>query len=90
MPLNRLIFYSPKRLIGSFTQFLYPDILCIFTLYFKIMELNALTAISPVDGRYRKVTNELAAYFSEFGLIRYRVRVEIDYFILLSQQGLPQ
>ncbi|MCD6019238.1 MAG: purB [Bacteroidetes bacterium] len=54
------------------------------------MELNALTAISPVDGRYRKVTNELAAYFSEFGLIRYRVQVEIDYFILLSQQGLPQ
>jgi adenylosuccinate lyase len=54
------------------------------------MELNALTAISPVDGRYRKATNELAAYFSEFGLIRYRVQVEIDYFILLSQQGLPQ
>ncbi len=54
------------------------------------MELNTLTAISPVDGRYRKVTSELAAYFSEFGLIRYRVKVEIDYFILLSQQGLPQ
>jgi len=54
------------------------------------MELNTLTAISPVDGRYRKVTNELATYFSEFGLIRYRVQVEIDYFILLSQQGLPQ
>ncbi len=54
------------------------------------MELNALTAISPVDGRYRKVTKELAAYFSEFGLIRYRVQVEIEYFILLSQQGLPQ
>lgn len=54
------------------------------------MELNALTAISPVDGRYRKATHELAAYFSEFGLIRYRVQVEIDYFILLSQQGLPQ
>ena len=54
------------------------------------MELNALTAISPVDGRYRKLTNELAAYFSEFGLIRYRVQVEIEYFILLSQQGLPQ
>ena len=42
------------------------------------MELNALTAISPVDGRYRKVTNELAAYFSEFGLIRYRVQVETN------------
>lgn len=54
------------------------------------MELNALTAISPVDGRYRKVTNALAQYFSEFGLIKYRVQVEIDYFILLSQQGLAQ
>ena len=54
------------------------------------MELNSLTAISPVDGRYRKSTNELAPYFSEFGLIKYRVQIEIDYFILLSQQGLPQ
>ena len=54
------------------------------------MELNSLPAISPIDGRYRKVTNELAPYFSEFGLIKYRVQVEIDYFILLSQQGLPQ
>jgi adenylosuccinate lyase len=54
------------------------------------MELNSLTAISPIDGRYRKVTNELAPYFSEFGLIKYRVQVEIDYFILLSQQDLPQ
>ena len=54
------------------------------------MELNTLTAISPVDGRYRRVTNELAPYFSEFGLIKYRVQVEIDYFILLSQQGLAQ
>lgn len=54
------------------------------------MELNSLTAISPIDGRYRKATNELAPYFSEFGLIKYRVQIEIDYFILLSQQGLPQ
>lgn len=54
------------------------------------MELNTLTAISPVDGRYRRVTHELAQYFSEYGLIKYRVQVEIDYFILLSQQGLPQ
>lgn len=54
------------------------------------MELNTLTAISPVDGRYRRITNELAQYFSEFGLIKYRVQVEIDYFILLSQQGLAQ
>ena len=45
------------------------------------MELTALTAISPVDGRYRKTTEPLAPYFSEFGLIRYRVQVEIEYFI---------
>lgn len=54
------------------------------------MELNALTAISPVDGRYRKVTEELAAYFSEFGLIKYRVHVEIEYFIALTEFKLPQ
>ncbi|MBX3164254.1 MAG: adenylosuccinate lyase [Bacteroidetes bacterium] len=54
------------------------------------MELNALTAISPVDGRYRKTTESLDAYFSEFGLIKYRVQVEIDYFISLSEVGLPQ
>ena len=54
------------------------------------MELNALTAISPVDGRYRKTTEALDIYFSEFGLIKYRVLVEIDYFIALSELGLPQ
>ncbi|MGZ4097434.1 MAG: lyase family protein, partial [Bacteroidia bacterium] len=54
------------------------------------MELNALTAISPVDGRYRKTTDPLSVYFSEFGLIKYRVLVEIEYFIALSQTGLPQ
>jgi adenylosuccinate lyase len=54
------------------------------------MELTNLTAISPIDGRYRKVTENLATYFSEFGLIKYRVQIEIDYFILLAQQGLPQ
>ncbi|MBS1637475.1 MAG: adenylosuccinate lyase [Bacteroidetes bacterium] len=54
------------------------------------MELQALTAISPVDGRYRKATENLAPYFSEFGLIRYRVQVEIDYFIELSKSGIEQ
>lgn len=54
------------------------------------MELNALTATSPVDGRYRKTTEPLDIYFSEFGLIKYRVQVEIEYFIALSQLGLPQ
>ena len=47
------------------------------------MELNALTAISPVDGRYRNKTVELAKYFSEFGLIKYRVQVEVEYLIAL-------
>ena len=47
------------------------------------MKLNALTAISPVDGRYRSKVEELVPFFSEFGLIQYRVRVEIEYFIAL-------
>lgn len=54
------------------------------------MELNALSAISPIDGRYRKTTEPLDIYFSEFGLIKYRVLVEIEYFISLSAAGLPQ
>ena len=54
------------------------------------MNLNALTAISPVDGRYRKSGKELAGYFSEYALIRYRVRVEIEYFIALCELPLPQ
>jgi adenylosuccinate lyase len=54
------------------------------------MELQALTAISPIDGRYRKVTESLDNYFSEFGLIRYRVMVEIEYFVALAEYELPQ
>ncbi len=54
------------------------------------MHLNDLTAISPVDGRYRNKTGELAPYFSEFGLIRYRIRVEVEYFIALCNLPLPQ
>ena len=54
------------------------------------MELNALTAISPIDGRYRSKTQPLAEYFSEYALIRYRVRVEIEYFITLCELPLPQ
>jgi adenylosuccinate lyase len=49
------------------------------------MELNQLTAISPIDGRYRDKTGELSAYFSEYALIRYRVKVEIEYFIALCE-----
>ncbi len=54
------------------------------------MELNLLTAISPVDGRYRGKTEPLVEYFSEYALIRYRVRVEIEYFITLCELPLPQ
>ncbi|WP_102409202.1 adenylosuccinate lyase [Parabacteroides bouchesdurhonensis] len=53
------------------------------------MILSTLTAISPVDGRYRNKAENLAAYFSEYALIKYRVRVEIEYFIALSE-FLPQ
>ena len=54
------------------------------------MTLNLLTAISPVDGRYRGKTALLADYFSEYALIRYRIRVEIEYFIALCELPLPQ
>jgi adenylosuccinate lyase len=54
------------------------------------MELNSLTAISPIDGRYRNATAELAAYFSEFALIKYRVLVEIEYFLALHVLPVPQ
>ncbi len=52
--------------------------------------LNLLSAISPVDGRYRKVAEPLANYFSEYALIRYRVRVEVEYFIALCELPLPE
>lgn len=54
------------------------------------MELNVLTAISPIDGRYRGKTESLGEYFSEYALVRYRVRVEIEYFITLCELPLPQ
>ncbi|MDC6406032.1 MULTISPECIES: adenylosuccinate lyase [Maribacter] len=54
------------------------------------MALNVLNAISPIDGRYRKKVENLAPYFSEEALIKYRVRVEIDYFIALCELPLPQ
>lgn len=54
------------------------------------MNLDVLTAVSPVDGRYRDKTEKLASYFSEFALIRYRVQVEIEYFISLCELPLPQ
>ncbi|WP_274474479.1 adenylosuccinate lyase [Mangrovimonas aestuarii] len=54
------------------------------------MSLNTLNAISPIDGRYRNKVDELGAYFSEEALIKYRVRVEIEYFIALCEIPLPQ
>lgn len=58
--------------------------------YFRPMELTSLTALSPADGRYRKQTEVLAPYFSEYALIYYRVLVEIEYFIALAELPLPQ
>ncbi|MBQ9164986.1 MAG: adenylosuccinate lyase [Bacteroidaceae bacterium] len=54
------------------------------------MNLSTLTAVSPIDGRYRSKTQELASYYSEYALIRYRIRVEIEYFISLCEIPLPQ
>jgi adenylosuccinate lyase len=50
------------------------------------MELNTLTALSPIDGRYRSQLDNLATYFSEYALMQYRLRVEVEYFIALSQK----
>ncbi len=57
---------------------------------FKIMDTHSLLAVSPVDGRYASKSEPLRAYFSEFALIRYRIRVEIEYFIALCEIPLPQ
>ena len=54
------------------------------------MTLTPLSAISPIDGRYRNTTAKLADYFSEYALIKYRVFVEIEYFIALCEYPLPQ
>lgn len=51
------------------------------------MELNSLTAISPIDGRYHTKTSELRTYFSEFALIKYRVRIEMEYLMALAEEG---
>lgn len=54
------------------------------------MQLNPLTAISPIDGRYFQTTSTLSAYFSEYALIQYRVRVEVEYFIALCEWPVPE
>ena len=52
--------------------------------------MESLNAITPIDGRYRRQVEELSSYFSEAALIRYRVKVEVEYFIALCQLPLPQ
>ena len=54
------------------------------------MEFSALTAVSPIDGRYHGKTECLSAYFSEYALVKYRVKVEVEYFIALCELPLPQ
>ena len=54
------------------------------------MKLDSLTAISPIDGRYRNKVESLAGYFSEYALIKYRVQVEVEYYIALCEYPLPQ
>ncbi|WP_437922362.1 adenylosuccinate lyase [Sphingobacterium sp. LRF_L2] len=54
------------------------------------MSLSPLTAVTPIDGRYYKTTSDLSNYFSEFALIKYRVLVEVEYFIALCGSGIPQ
>jgi adenylosuccinate lyase len=71
---------------GRFGLILY--LCCPFN--FQAMDLNTLTAISPADGRYRDKTGNLDAYFSEYALIRYRVYIEIQYFVALCEIPLPQ
>ena len=56
----------------------------------NFMELSTLNALSPLDGRYRKVIQELSNYFSEAALVKYRVKVEVEYFIALCELPLPQ
>ena len=60
------------------------------TIFDRNMDLNTLTAISPIDGRYREQSRDLAKYFSEFGLIKCRIKVEVDYFIALCKLPLLQ
>ena len=55
-----------------------------------MVKLDTLNAISPIDGRYRGKTEILANYFSEYALIKYRIRVEVEYFIALCELPLPQ
>ena len=93
--LTNSIFFFSKRLLQRF-NFFTPVQNTIFVFYFKRViyrfyaAMNRLTAISPVDGRYGSRTTELVPFYSEYGLMKYRVHVEIEYFIGLVGLGLPQ
>lgn len=67
-----------------------PAVNCYLCRKYFLMTLTPLSAISPIDGRYRNTTAKLADYFSEYALIKYRVFVEIEYFIALCEYPLPQ
>ena len=54
------------------------------------MSLTPLSAISPIDGRYFQITSPLSSYFSEYALIQYRLRIEVEYFIALCEWPLPE
>lgn len=73
-----------------FVNFKYFSYLCGRIFLHAFMEMDILTAVSPIDGRYRAKTETLANYFSEYALIKCRVRVEIEYFIALCELPLPQ
>src|SRR5260221_765007 len=80
-----------QSIVISYLLFLITTKIAVNFLYLHYdMPLNPLTAISPIDGRYRTKTEELAPYFSEYGLIKYRVYVEVEYFIALCEIPLPQ
>lgn len=80
---------KPQEWLCGFA--LYRHIFLYFcTLKARCMTIQSLTSISPIDGRYQNQTSILKPYFSEFGLINYRVLVEVEYFIALCELPLPQ
>jgi adenylosuccinate lyase len=89
---DRFFLECSKIISNIFNQNFYDTI--IITIFatpkevYNIMNLNRLTAISPIDGRYREKTESLFLFFSEYALIKYRVQVEIEYFIALCEAGI--
>lgn len=79
----RLKIIKPQISLTAWALLLLPS-------YFFAFMIHSLQAISPIDGRYRKITHKLEKYFSEYALIEYRLRVEVEYFIALCELPLPQ